>query len=64
MTLHIPRHGLPNRVAGGAPGDLLVVVRTAPDSRFERDGTNLWRAEGVDVADAVLGTSLDVRTVA
>jgi molecular chaperone DnaJ len=50
---------LPSHDAGGTAGDLYVVVRTAPDTRFERDGTNLWHREEIPVADAVLGTSLD-----
>ncbi|HUK39679.1 MAG TPA: DnaJ C-terminal domain-containing protein, partial [Candidatus Acidoferrales bacterium] len=63
MALRVPGHGLPSRDAGGAAGDLLVVVRSAPDSRFERDGPNLWHREELSVADAVLGTSLDTPTL-
>lgn len=63
MALRIPGHGLPSREAGGVPGDLYVVVRSAPDPRFERDGADLWRAEKVHIAEAVLGTSLDVPTL-
>jgi molecular chaperone DnaJ len=63
MALRIPRHGLPGREGRGVPGDLFVVVRTAPDARFERDGANLWHREELSVADAVLGTSLDVLTL-
>jgi molecular chaperone DnaJ len=40
-----------------------VVVRTAPDPRFERAGADLARADAVSVADAVLGTTLDVPTL-
>ena len=63
MALRIPGHGLPSPDAGGAAGDLFVVVRTAPDTRFERDGANLWHREEVSVADAVLGGSLDIPTL-
>jgi molecular chaperone DnaJ len=63
MALRIPGHGLPSREAGGAPGDLFVVVQSAPDPRFERDGVDLWHREEIPVADAVLGTSLDVSTL-
>ena len=63
MALRIPGHGLPSPDAGGAVGDLFVVVRTAPDTRFERDGANLWHREEVSVADAVLGASLDIPTL-
>lgn len=63
MALRIPGRGLPSPEPRGAPGDLLVVVRTAADPRFERVGADLWRAEYLTVADAVLGTSLEVPTL-
>jgi molecular chaperone DnaJ len=40
--------------------DLFVVIRAAEDSRFERRGSDLYRAETIDVVDAVLGASIDV----
>jgi len=60
MVLRVPGHGLPSPEAGGAPGDLFVVVRSATDQRFERRGANLWRAETIEVAEAVLGTTVTV----
>ena len=63
MALRIPAHGLPSMEAGGVPGDLYVVVRSAPDARFERLGADLWRGEAIEVADAVLGTKLKVPTL-
>jgi molecular chaperone DnaJ len=63
MALRVPGHGLPSREDGGAPGDLFVVICTAPDSRFERRGADLWRDEDVEIADAVLGTKLDAPTL-
>jgi molecular chaperone DnaJ len=63
MALRVPGHGLQSRDTGGAAGDLFVVVQSAPDARFERDGANLWRREELSVADAVLGTTLDVLTL-
>jgi molecular chaperone DnaJ len=63
MALRVPGHGLPSREPGGVPGDLYVVVRSVADPRFERDGTDLWRMEKVRIADAVLGTSLEVPTL-
>jgi molecular chaperone DnaJ len=60
MALRVPGHGLPSPEPSGPPGDLLVIVRTAPDARFDRDGANLWHHEEISVSDAVLGTSLDV----
>lgn len=63
-ALRIPAHGLPSEDAGGSPGDLYVVVRSAPDPRFERAGADLWREEVIEVADAVLGSKLKVPTLA
>ena len=62
-SLRVPGRGLPSREPGGQPGDLFVLVRTAPDARFTRDGADLWRTEPVSVADAALGTSLEVPTM-
>jgi molecular chaperone DnaJ len=61
--LRIPGHGLPSTHAGAPPGDLYVVVRTLPDARFERRGADLWHAETLEVADAVLGTTLTIPTL-
>lgn len=63
MALRIPGRGMPSREQGGQPGDLFVVVHSAPDPCFERDGANLWRSETITVADAVLGTELTVPTL-
>jgi molecular chaperone DnaJ len=62
-ALRVPGHGLPSPEPGGAPGDLFVIVRTAPDRRFERRGADLWRTETISIADAVLGTKLAVATL-
>jgi molecular chaperone DnaJ len=62
MALRVPGRGQPPREPGGTPGDLFVVVHTAPDARFERRGADLWRAETIGLADATLGTRLTVPT--
>jgi DnaJ-class molecular chaperone len=41
-VLRVPRKGYASPDPRGAAGDLLVVVRTAPDERFERHGADLW----------------------
>jgi molecular chaperone DnaJ len=62
MTLRVPGHGLPG--GGDAePGDLHVVIYTAPDPRFQRRGADLWRSEIIQIADAVLGANLTVPTL-
>jgi molecular chaperone DnaJ len=63
MALRVPGHGMPNPESGGAPGDLFVVVRTAPDPRFERHGADLLQSQTIEVADAVLGSKLSVPTL-
>jgi molecular chaperone DnaJ len=63
MALRIPGRGMPSWESEGQSGDLFVVVRSAPDPRFERDGANLWRSETIPVADAVLGAALTVPTL-
>jgi molecular chaperone DnaJ len=63
MALRIPGHGLPSHDPGGAAGDLYVVLHTAPDSRFQRAGADLWRTETVSMADAALGTEITVPTL-
>jgi molecular chaperone DnaJ len=63
MALRIPGHGLPGPEPGGPPGDLYVIVASAPDARFARSGADLWRTETLAVADAVLGTTLKAPTL-
>ncbi len=62
-ALRVPGHGLPAEKPGIPPGDLFVLIHAADDLRFERHGRDLYRVETVDVADAVLGTSIDVPTL-
>lgn len=63
MALRIPGRGMPGREPDGQAGDLFVVVRSAPDPLFERDGANLWRSESIALTDAVLGSQLKVPTL-
>jgi len=46
---------------GGPRGDLYVVVRVRPHSRFERRGADLITEAGVPLEDAVLGGEVEVR---
>ncbi|MDP2673921.1 MAG: DnaJ C-terminal domain-containing protein [Dehalococcoidia bacterium] len=49
--------------AGGPRGDLYVVVRVRPHSRFERRGADLITEAGVALEDAVLGGEVEVQTL-
>lgn len=62
-ALRVPGHGLAAPEPGGVPGDAYIVVRSAPDPRFLRQGADLWRAETIEPADAVLGTERNVPTL-
>lgn len=63
MALRIPDKGMPSSAADGVNGDLLVLVRSHPDPRFERVGADLLRSETLSLPDAVLGTTLEVPTL-
>ncbi len=63
MVLRVPAHGRPSPTPEGKAGDLLVVVRTAFDTRFKRAGADLWHAMDIDLTDAVLGTEIEIPTL-
>jgi len=63
MALRVAGRGMASPEPGGVPGDLYVVVHARPDSRFQRDGADLWRQEILPLTDAVLGTKLEVQTL-
>ncbi len=63
VVLRLRGEGAPSAEPGGERGDVLVVVRVPRDPRFAREGTELFRTELIGVADAVLGTRLDVPTL-
>jgi molecular chaperone DnaJ len=48
---------------GGPPGDLYVHLRVEADSRFERSGTDLVTTLHVSVAQAALGTEVELDTL-
>ncbi|MFZ4537148.1 DnaJ C-terminal domain-containing protein [Propionivibrio sp.] len=59
-VLRIAGKGMPSPDAGGNAGDLLVVVHTRHDPRFERSGADLVRRETIALTDAVLGATWQV----
>lgn len=48
---------------GGTPGDLYVHLRVEADSRFERSGTDLVTTLHLSVAQAALGTEVELDTL-
>ncbi|HEV7587084.1 MAG TPA: molecular chaperone DnaJ [Longimicrobium sp.] len=48
---------------GGPPGDLLINVRVVPDRFFQREGLDLVSEVPINLAQAVLGSKIKVRTV-
>lgn len=49
--------------AGVPPGDLYLHVRVQPDSRFRREGANIFSEIKISFPKAALGTEVDVETV-
>jgi molecular chaperone DnaJ len=50
-------------VRGGSTGDLHVIVDIEPDSRFERQGTDLYTRAEVDMVDAALGSRVEIESL-
>lgn len=63
LVLRVAGHGEPSAQPGGTPGDLLLVLRSSRDARFERDGADLWSREALSVAEAALGTTREIPTL-
>ncbi len=45
---------------GGQPGDLFVEIRVQPDERFVRDGAELIHNVSIGIAEASLGTTIEI----
>jgi molecular chaperone DnaJ len=63
MVLRLAGKGMPSPDASGATGDLLVVVHTRQDPRFERSGADLLHRKTIALTDAVLGARRTVPTL-
>lgn len=48
---------------GGRPGDLIVTFQVKPDRFFRRDGLDIYCTVPLNLAQAALGTKLQVRTI-
>lgn len=60
-TIRLREHG--EAVADGPKGDLYVNVRVKPHKKFTREGDLILSEETVGMADAALGTTIEVDTV-
>ncbi len=61
--MQLSMSGKGNEVAGGIPGDLLIVVEEAANDILTRDGNNVIYDLHLSFIDAVLGTSVEVPTI-
>jgi molecular chaperone DnaJ len=59
-VLRVRGRGMPGQARGAAWGDLYLTVRSAPDPHLVRRGADLWYRASIPVAEAVLGTHLEV----
>ncbi len=60
--LRLAGKGLPG-INGGPPGDLFINITVAPHPVFTRDGDDVYITTNVTFSQAVLGTSIDVKTL-
>lgn len=61
--MQLSMSGKGNEVAGGIPGDLLIVVEEQEDETLKRDGNNVIYEMYVNFIDATLGASKEVPTI-
>ena len=61
--MQLSMSGKGNEVAGGIPGDLLIVVEETADDTLKRDGNNVIFDLHVSFLDAALGTDVEVPTI-
>jgi len=60
-TIRLREHG--EAIANGTKGDLYVQVRVKPHKKFTREGELILSNEHISMAEAALGTEIDVDTV-
>ncbi len=60
--IRIRGHGAP-APGGGPPGDLYVRITVAPHPEFERKGKDIYSNAYINIAQAILGTEIEVRTI-
>ncbi len=60
--LRIRGRGMP-APGGGEPGDLYVKIHVAPHPFLERKGNDIYSTLTINIAEAILGTEKEIRTV-
>lgn len=48
---------------GGAPGDLVITIEEVPHDEFSREGNNIHYELFLNIADAALGTKIEIPTL-
>lgn len=61
--MQLSMSGKGNEVAGGIPGDLLILVEESEDEVLSRDGNNVIYDLYLNFVDSALGTSIEVPTI-
>lgn len=61
QIIKISGHGTPG-INGGPKGDLYITFTIENDTKFKRDGTNLYKNEEIDIFTALLGGEILVYT--
>jgi len=61
--MQLSMSGKGNEVAGGVPGDLLILVEEVEHEILKRDGSNVIYDLYTNFVDAALGTSIEVPTI-
>lgn len=61
--MQLSMSGKGNEVAGGVPGDLLILIEEEEDDTLKRDGNNVIYDLYISFIDAALGTSIEVPTI-
>lgn len=61
QTIKIAGHGGPG-MNGGPPGDLYITFKIANQTRFKREGNNLYSSVDLDLYDALLGGEITIDT--
>ncbi len=61
--MQLSMSGKGNEVAGGIPGDLLILVEEIEDEVLSRDGNNVIYDLYINFVDSALGTTVEVPTI-